>query len=127
VDHGTAREWGLRYRLTRASETRVLRRANAITTICSGLREEMITRGIRSSKITQIPNAVDIDAFNPSDAPDAALQAELGLQGKTVLGFLGSFYAYEGSTCCSTRCRSCWPRTRISACCWSAAGRRSRR
>ena len=96
VDHGTAREWGLRYRLTRASETRVLRRANAITTICNGLREEMITRGIRPSKITQIPNAVDIEAFNPSDAPDAALQAELGLQGKTVLGFLGSFYAYEG-------------------------------
>ncbi len=96
VDHGTAREWGLRYRLTRASETRVLRRANAITTICNGLREEMITRGIRASKITQIPNAVDIEAFNPSDAPDAVLQAELGLQGKTVLGFLGSFYAYEG-------------------------------
>jgi len=96
VDHGTAREWGLRYRLTRASETRVLRRANAITTICSGLREEMITRGISPSKITQIPNAVDIEAFNPSHAPDAALQVELGLQGKTVLGFLGSFYAYEG-------------------------------
>ncbi len=96
VDHGTAREWGLRYRLTRASETRVLRRANAITTICNGLREEMITRRINPSKITQIPNAVDIEAFNPSDAPDAALQAELGLQGKTVLGFLGSFYAYEG-------------------------------
>jgi len=96
VDHGTAREWGLRYRLTRASETRVLRRANAITTICNGLREEMITRGIDPGKITQIPNAVDIETFHPSDTPDAELQQQLGLGGKTVLGFLGSFYAYEG-------------------------------
>ena len=28
--------------------------------------------------------------------PDLALKAELGLAGKTVLGFIGSFYAYEG-------------------------------
>jgi len=96
VDHGTAREWGLRYRLTRASETRVLKRASAITTICNGLREEMITRGIDQAKITQIPNAVDIEAFHPSDTPDAELQQRLGLSGKAVLGFLGSFYAYEG-------------------------------
>lgn len=96
VDHGTSTEWGLRYRLTRASETRVLRRAAAITTICNGLREEMIGRGIPAARITQIPNAVDIEKFSPSDVPDASLQAELGLQGTTVLGFLGSFYAYEG-------------------------------
>lgn len=96
VDHGTAREWGPRYWLTRASETRVMRRAGAVTTICNGLRDEMISRGIDAAKITRIPNAVDIDQFSPCDAPDAALQAQLGLQGKTVLGFLGSFYAYEG-------------------------------
>jgi len=96
VDHGTAREWGLRYRLTRASETRVLKRASAITTICNGLREEMISRGIDPAKITQIPNAVDIETFHPSDTPDAELQQRLGLAGKKVLGFLGSFYAYEG-------------------------------
>jgi glycosyltransferase involved in cell wall biosynthesis len=28
--------------------------------------------------------------------PDPALSAKLGFDGKTVLGFLGSFYAYEG-------------------------------
>jgi len=39
---------------------------------------------------------VDIEAFHPSDTPDAELQQRLGLAGKTVLGFLGSFYAYEG-------------------------------
>ncbi|MEO7073570.1 MAG: glycosyltransferase, partial [Rhodanobacter sp.] len=34
VDLGTAREWGPRYRLTRAMETRALQRADAVTTIC---------------------------------------------------------------------------------------------
>jgi len=30
--------------------------------------------------------------------PDPQLQSRLGLAGKTVLGFIGSFYAYEGLT-----------------------------
>lgn len=38
VDHGTSKEWGLRYRLTRAMETWALQRVDAATTICEGLR-----------------------------------------------------------------------------------------
>src|SRR5262245_23184825 len=34
VDHGTAKEWGLRYRLSRALETWALKRADAVTAIC---------------------------------------------------------------------------------------------
>ena len=97
VDHGTSSEWGVRYRLTRASETWVLRRASAITTICEGLRREMIEqRGIPAEKITVIPNAVDIEAFKVREGADPALRAALGLVGKRVVGFIGSFYAYEG-------------------------------
>jgi phosphatidyl-myo-inositol dimannoside synthase len=43
-----------------------------------------------------IPNAVDIGAFEPGGTPDEALKARLGLGGATVVGFIGSFYAYEG-------------------------------
>ena len=97
VDHGTSSEWGVRYRLTRASETWVLRRASAVTTICEGLRREMIEqRGIPAEKITVIPNAVDIEAFKVREGADPALRAALGLVGKRVVGFIGSFYAYEG-------------------------------
>ncbi len=97
VDHGTSSEWGVRYRLTRASETWVLRRASAVTTICEGLRREMIEqRGIPAEKITVIPNAVDIEAFKVREGSDPALRAALGLVGKRVVGFIGSFYAYEG-------------------------------
>lgn len=96
VDHGTSREWGLRYRLTRLMESWVFRRADAITTICAGLRDEIIGRGIAAEKITVIPNAVDLAQFDSATAPDAALQAQLGLTGQRVLGFVGSFYGYEG-------------------------------
>ncbi|HQN42128.1 MAG TPA: glycosyltransferase, exosortase A system-associated, partial [Pseudomonadales bacterium] len=96
VDHGTSREWGVRYRLTRLMESWVFRRADAITTICAGLRDEIIGRGIAAGKITVIPNAVDLAQFGSADEPDAALQAQLGLTGQRVLGFVGSFYGYEG-------------------------------
>ncbi|MCC7547508.1 MAG: glycosyltransferase, exosortase A system-associated [Burkholderiales bacterium] len=96
VDHGSAREGDLRYRTTRALETATLRDATAVTTICEGLRRDMVARGIPEDKITVIPNAVDIEKFGQSGPPDAELQQRLGLSGCTVVGFIGSFYAYEG-------------------------------
>ncbi|PLW81529.1 glycosyltransferase, exosortase A system-associated [Kineobactrum sediminis] len=96
VDHGTSCEGGARYRLTRALETHVFRQADAVTTICEGLRAEIAGRGIAADKITVIPNAVDTESFTFGAPARADLQQQLGLQGKTVLGFIGSFYAYEG-------------------------------
>jgi PEP-CTERM/exosortase A-associated glycosyltransferase len=96
VDLGTSRPGGLRYRLTRAMETWVLRRAAAVTTICEGLRHDIVRRGIPEEKVTVIPNAVDVSRFRLLAERDAALEAELGLAGKRVLGFIGSFYSYEG-------------------------------
>jgi PEP-CTERM/exosortase A-associated glycosyltransferase len=96
VDHGTSKEWGVRYRLTRRLETYVLERADAITTICEGLRSDIIDRGIAAHKVTVIPNAVDAERFSMNGQADPELQARLGIAGKTVLGFIGSFYAYEG-------------------------------
>lgn len=99
VDHGTSREGGLRYRLTRAMETWVFRHADAVTTICEGLRAEIAARGVPESRITVIPNAVDLNHFQraPEQKQEATrLRQELGLGDHRVLGFLGSFYAYEG-------------------------------
>jgi PEP-CTERM/exosortase A-associated glycosyltransferase len=96
VDHGTGAEWGLRYRLTRGLETWALRQADRVTTICEGLRGEIVSRGVAGEKVAVIPNAVDIGRFSADIAPDLALRARLGLQDRTVIGFIGSFYAYEG-------------------------------
>jgi len=96
VDHGTARDGGPRYRLSRAIETWALKRADAVTTICEGLRSEIVARGVEAQKVTVIPNAVDIEQFTVNGKPDEALKDRLGLRGCVVLGFIGSFYAYEG-------------------------------
>ena len=96
VDHGTTREGSMRYRLSRALETRAARQADAVTCICEGLRAELIGRGIDPLKITVIPNAVEPVQFPFCPPPDAALRAQLGLVAGEVLGFIGSFYGYEG-------------------------------
>ena len=96
VDHGTTSEGSLRYRATRALETWAIKRVDHVFTICEGLRRDILARGIAESKVTVIPNAVDVEGFQLSGAPDDALKARLGLAGRTVLGFVGSFYAYEG-------------------------------
>ncbi|QSA99019.1 glycosyltransferase, exosortase A system-associated [Methylococcus sp. EFPC2] len=96
VDHGTSREGGLRYRATRALETHIFRKAQAVTVICEGLRTDIIARGIPADKVTVIPNAVDVQKFRYGTEADPVLRADLGLAGKVVLGFIGSFYAYEG-------------------------------
>lgn len=96
VSHGSHREWGLRYRAIRALETHAIVRADSITTICQGLKDEIESRGIPADKITIIPNAVDIASFSADMDIDADLTEKLGLAGKTVIGFVGSFYHYEG-------------------------------
>ncbi len=96
VDHGSTAEGSLRYRLSRRLETFALRHAHHVTTICEGLRREIVARGIPRGRVTVIPNAVDPSAFRMDAARDAALAERLALTGAVVLGFAGSFYAYEG-------------------------------
>jgi len=96
VDHGTTTQDSLRYQATRRLETRAIQRADHVFTICEGLRSDIVARGISPDKVTVIPNAVDVSAFQLAAPPDPALQAQLGLAGATVIGFVGSFYAYEG-------------------------------
>lgn len=101
VSHGTARAGGPRYRLSRAMENAAVKRADAVTVICEGLRTDLIGRGVAAEKITVIPNAVDLAHFarDPAKGDGAGvpgLADRLGLNGKTVLAFIGSFYGYEG-------------------------------
>jgi PEP-CTERM/exosortase A-associated glycosyltransferase len=96
VDLGTTREGSLRYRATRALETYALKRADQVACICEGLRSDIAARGVPAEKITVIPNAVDLDQFAEAASPDPELAKRLGIAGRKVLAFIGSFYAYEG-------------------------------
>lgn len=96
VGNGQSREGSLRYRLTRSLENNVVARADAVVTICDGLRQDLIGRGYDASRISIMPNGVDLALFGTPTAREAALADELGLGTGPVIGFIGSFYDYEG-------------------------------
>lgn len=96
VSNGTGREGTIKYRLTRALENRVVADADAVVTICQGLKDDLIQRGFGADKISLSPNGVDLALFGEVPAPDPSLRAELGLGNGPVVGFIGSFYDYEG-------------------------------
>lgn len=96
VGNGTGREGSARYLLTRALENHVIARANHIAVICEGLRGDLVARGVAPDRILVSPNGVDMAMFGDPPPRDATLATELGLQGKQVIGYIGSFYDYEG-------------------------------
>ena len=96
VGNGTGTDGSLRYRTTRALETWAVRRAGGVAVICEGLRGDLVARGIAPDKIIVSPNGVDLDLFGNGPPRDDALGAELGLDDADVVGFIGSFYDYEG-------------------------------
>ncbi len=96
VDRGTTTEDSFRYRLTRAMETRAVRRAGHVFTICDGLRDDLLSRGIDPDRVDLAPNAIEPARLPPVTAKDADLARSLGLGPGPVLGFVGSFYHYEG-------------------------------
>jgi len=96
VGNGTGREGSLKYRLTRALENRVVAGADAVFTICKGLRDDLVARGHDGEKIGLSPNGVDLALFGDPVARDDALAHALGIGAGPVVGFIGSFYDYEG-------------------------------
>lgn len=96
VSHGTCTEASLRYRASRALETWALRRSDAVVAICEGLRRDILARGVPTERVAVVGNGIDVEEFPFGAEADPDLRAALGLDGKIVLGFLGSFYAYEG-------------------------------
>ncbi|HQV04292.1 MULTISPECIES: TIGR04063 family PEP-CTERM/XrtA system glycosyltransferase [unclassified Novosphingobium] len=96
VSNGTGSEGSVKYRLTRALESHVVAGADAVVTICQGLKDDLVLRGTDPAKITISPNGVDLSLFGEPAPRDAALASELGLGKGPVVGFIGSFYDYEG-------------------------------
>ncbi|MEZ6196145.1 MAG: glycosyltransferase, exosortase A system-associated [Planctomycetota bacterium] len=95
VDKGKFGEGGFVYRQVKRLETEVARDATRLVCICEGLKRDMIARGIPEEKILVSKNGVEVETFRPREK-DPALERKFGLEGKRVLGFIGSFFVYEG-------------------------------
>lgn len=95
ADRGTYGASSWKYKLGRWLETWVCRKASCVTVICEGLKRELIVRGISPARITVVPNGVDVELF----AGCRAVPTEAGmplLAGRKVVGFMGSFFRWEG-------------------------------
>jgi glycosyltransferase involved in cell wall biosynthesis len=95
------RVWGSGTRLpnqdlSEAIELFNLHRATVIVVVSDVMREELVGRGIDERRILVNPNGVDVDRYRPDiDASD--IRTSLGLHGKTVLGFIGTFGPWHGA------------------------------
>jgi glycosyltransferase involved in cell wall biosynthesis len=77
------------------SERAICNGANYVVVVSSPLRRIMAESGVRPEKIVVMTNGIDLDRFRP-DPGSAALRARLGLEGKTVVGFVGWFRKWHG-------------------------------
>ena len=96
VGNLTSSEGSLKYRLTRQLENMAVKGADHVMTICRGLKDDLIARGVSPDKIGIMPNGVDLTIFGEPAARDEALAEDLGMGSGPVIGFIGSFYDYEG-------------------------------
>ncbi|MBN2474414.1 MAG: glycosyltransferase, exosortase A system-associated [Pirellulales bacterium] len=95
VDRGKTGPRSPRYRLSRALETWVCRSADLVVTIAEHLKADLAQRGIPGERILLVPNGVETDRFEAT-TPDERLIAQLGLQGATCIGYIGSLFPWEG-------------------------------
>jgi glycosyltransferase involved in cell wall biosynthesis len=95
----SARHWGTPLRheaLATRVETVLLEGASMVTVVSKPLRDELLRRGIARERILLNPNGVDPDRYSPA-VDGAAVRGRLGLDGKRVVGFIGTFGRWHGA------------------------------
>jgi PEP-CTERM/exosortase A-associated glycosyltransferase len=76
-------------------ETLSMKGAKLRIAISKALKADIVSRGFRPDQVEIVPNGVNLDKFMPGPASEA-LKDRLGLHNRLVLGYIGSFFYYEG-------------------------------
>lgn len=76
-------------RLLERLEMHLYRKASRVVTVTHAFRQALIRRGIEACKIDVVTNGVDLSRFT-AQPKDAALVDALGLQGRFVVGYIGT-------------------------------------
>lgn len=95
VDAGTNSPGSPKYIAIQRAETELAKAADAVIGICHGIERELISRGVPAEDVFVVPNGVETERFTPTPR-DEALAEKYGLRGKTVVGYIGTFAAFEG-------------------------------
>jgi len=94
-----ARHWG-RPLAHESLSTRIehinLKAAHLVSVVSRPLADEVIALGVAPSRVLINPNGVEPDRYRP-DLDASALRERLGLAGKAVIGFIGTFGPWHGA------------------------------
>lgn len=95
-----AKKWGVHRPiwgnwLERKYEAKSLQESDLVSCVSEEVRQKVIDLGIAASKVIVSHNRVDSTVFHPGIV-GAEIRNELGLNGKTVLGWTGSFRNFHG-------------------------------
>jgi len=94
-----SRHWGrplTNERLSDRIERLNLRAADLVVVVSRAMKDEIAARGIDVSRVLVNPNGVDPDRYSPS-IDGSAVRAKYGLDGRTVVGFIGTFGPWHGA------------------------------
>jgi glycosyltransferase involved in cell wall biosynthesis len=94
-----SRNWGKPLKneaLALRIEDLVLKAAQVVVVVSRPMGDELAQRGIDPAKILVNPNGVDPDKYGP-EVDGSRVRAKLGLEGKQVVGFIGTFGRWHGA------------------------------
>ncbi|MGA3202986.1 MAG: glycosyltransferase [Bryobacteraceae bacterium] len=95
VELRTLRRSSVLYSVARLAETRLVGKVDAVVTICDGLRENLLARGVSPRKVTVVPNAVSREMVRLV-AKSNVLRRQFDWPDGPSFGFIGSLFHYEG-------------------------------
>ncbi len=93
------RNWGsvLKYEaMSEKIEDLNLRECDMAVVVSRPLKDELVKRGVTEDKILVNPNGVDVDKYSPQ-VDGSKVRQKYGLEGKKVLGFIGTFGRWHGA------------------------------
>lgn len=94
-----SRHWGsplVREALSLRIEQLNLDGADCIVVVSDALRESLVMQGVEPEKILVNPNGVDTEIYRP-ELSGERVRNILALEGKTVIGFIGTFGRWHGA------------------------------
>jgi len=81
--------------LTRWAERWPLRRADCVFSVSNAIKT-YVDKYVDPDRSHVVPNGVDTDQFNPQRFDRDTVRQQLGVTGKTVLGYVGSYKIWHG-------------------------------
>jgi glycosyltransferase involved in cell wall biosynthesis len=93
------RNWGrpLTYeRIAHRIETLLVKAAHLVVVVSRPIKDQLLERGVAGDRILVNPNGVDEDRYFPA-VDGSPIRRRHGLEGKQVLGFIGTFGRWHGA------------------------------